>query len=56
MNSSTQQKESGKPKIELNTQEEKDAFIKELKSARGKIEFPANPSLFPVSITIAKTN
>lgn len=30
--------------------------MKDLQKARGKIQFPANPSLFPVSITIQETN
>ena len=46
------QKDAGKPV----TQEEKEAFMEEMRSARNKIEFPSNPSLFPVSITIQKIN
>lgn len=45
-----QQTSNGKDKPV--TQEEKEAFQNELDNARGKIVFPQNPSLFPVSIRI----
>ena len=43
---------SGKPW----TEEEKEAFINEVESARSQISFPPNPQLFPASITIQKVN
>lgn len=38
------------------TQEDKDKFVQELSQARGRIEFPVNPSLFPQAIRIQQLN
>ena len=49
---SEQKSQKSKSKEELVTQEEIDNFINEINEAKHKVEFPTNPSLFPVSVRV----